>query len=111
MENLRRLRTAAGLTQKALAEKVGNGITQTQIYCYEYSNYFPSYETLIRLADILNTTVDYLIGRSNNPYQFETISESSLTVNEQSIIYQYRNYKDSKRRNLEMYMETLKDDK
>ena len=55
-----------------------NKITQTQIanavelsernYQYlEYGTIKPSYDTLLKLADYFDVSLDYLVGRTNNP--------------------------------------------
>lgn len=63
MKNLKALRTARGLTQAELAKKVG---TKTiNITRYENCQREADYATLIKVADILNTTTDYLIGRES----------------------------------------------
>ena len=64
--NLRKLREEAGMSQSALAEAVG--LSQQSINKYECSNVEPEIGTLIRIATILNTSVDYLIGRSTQRY-------------------------------------------
>ena len=57
-ERIKRLRTDAGLTQAALAERVG--LTYIQIGRYEKAKSRPSAQALTRLADALETTVDFL---------------------------------------------------
>ena len=60
---LRELRKAKKLRQADLA--AGVGVAQTTIANYEQHSRFPDEETLRRLADFLNTSLDYLLGRSN----------------------------------------------
>ena len=62
--NLRRLRKEARVSQKKLAEDIGT--SQQAINKYENHNIEPDIETLIRLADYFDTSVDYLIGREGN---------------------------------------------
>lgn len=57
-DKIKRLRQEKNWTQADLAEKVG--IHQKQISSYERSINTPSTEVLIRLAEILNVTLDYL---------------------------------------------------
>lgn len=62
---LRELRTVHGLSQKVIADYLG---CSTVVYSrYETGSREPSTETLERLADYYNVTVDYLIGKSNIP--------------------------------------------
>ncbi len=61
--NLKKLRTEHGYSQKALADLLG--ITQQAIYKYENLSVEPDIQTLIKIADIFNVSVDYLIGRES----------------------------------------------
>jgi len=64
MEFEKRLRSARmerGLTQSALADIIGISLRSYQ--CYEQGTRRPPYETLIALADELNLSLDYLLGR------------------------------------------------
>ena len=60
MVNLKKRRKQLGLTQKALAEAAG--VDQQSIYQYEVGKYEPSISTIKALAKALDTSVDYLIG-------------------------------------------------
>ena len=67
MENLRKLRKEKGLSAKALGEMVGKAeVTITQ---YEKGNRNPPKDTLALLADILETSTDYLLGKEKDPVQ------------------------------------------
>lgn len=61
---LRELRKERGLTQAELAKLLSIG--ESTISFYESGKRQPDYETLIRLADFFNVSVDYLIGRTDN---------------------------------------------
>ena len=56
------LREEKGLTQKDLAEKLS--LTPKAISFYELGSREPSGDALIRMAHILGTTTDYLLGNS-----------------------------------------------
>ncbi len=62
-ERLLEQRTLHHLTQCQLASKLN--ITQPSYIRYENGSSEPSIDTLIRLADIFDVTVDYLIGRTD----------------------------------------------
>lgn len=64
-ENLRRLRELRNITQEQLAEKAD--IARTMIGRYETTGQLPSLDTLVRLADALGTSTDYLLGRTDSP--------------------------------------------
>ena len=60
LENLRKLRTEAGVTQKQLADAIS--VSQQSINKYENHNIEPDIRTMILIADFFHTSVDYLIG-------------------------------------------------
>jgi len=62
---LRELRMMRGLRQKDLA--VALGLAQTTIANYEKKLRFPDENTLGRIADFFQTSLDYLLGRSDVP--------------------------------------------
>lgn len=57
---LKELRISKGFTQEKLGEKVH--VTKVSICCYEKNNRTPNIETLMDLADVLETTPNYLLG-------------------------------------------------
>lgn len=63
LENLKLLRSAAGISQKALAEAIG--VSQQSINKYENHNIEPDIATLSRIADYFHVSIDYLVGRTN----------------------------------------------
>lgn len=70
---LRELRKAKKLRQADLA--AGIGVAQTTIANYEQHSRFPDEGTLRRLADYLDTSLDYLLGRSELPFPPDQIVE------------------------------------
>lgn len=62
-ERLRLLREESDLTVEQLAEKLGT-VKQT-ISKYENGQREPKYETLLKIAEIFNVSIDYLFGRTN----------------------------------------------
>lgn len=60
-DNLRKARTASGLTQDELAEKIGLS-NRSAISQWECGNNTPEYGNLYKLCEILNIDVGYLMG-------------------------------------------------
>ncbi|MDQ0340233.1 transcriptional regulator with XRE-family HTH domain [Caldalkalibacillus uzonensis] len=60
-QRLRTLRKAKGLTQEELGRKVN--VTKVSISGYESGNRSPDMDTLKMLADALDVSIDYLLGR------------------------------------------------
>ena len=69
MMRIRELRKQKGMDGKTLAEKVG--VTPAAISNYELGQREPSYEMLLKIAEELDTTVDYLLEKTDNPSQFD----------------------------------------
>lgn len=63
MERMQELRKEAGLTLKQLGEAANKA--ESTISQYESGKREPDNETLIRIADILGCSVDYLLGRKD----------------------------------------------
>lgn len=61
-ERLKELRKQAGLTQVELAGKLG--IVQSSYADWERGKKKPTQENLVKIAQILNVSVDYLVGNS-----------------------------------------------
>lgn len=59
------LRKNQGLTQKQLANDIC--LSEIGIQNYEGRRRKPAYDVLISLADFFNVSLDYLVGRSDNP--------------------------------------------
>jgi len=62
-KRLRELRISRGFTQQKLADEVGVALRTYQ--CWEQGKHAPPFEVLIILADILNISTDYLLGRDD----------------------------------------------
>lgn len=62
-DRLRMLRRERGLTQKQLGEMIGVG--RTTISEYENGKIVPRQDGLVRLAEILNTSIDFLTGATS----------------------------------------------
>ncbi len=63
--NLKILRKKAGYTQIAVQMKTG--IEQALLSKFENGERVPPTETLIRLADFYNVSIDYILCRTDNP--------------------------------------------
>ncbi|MCR5478635.1 MAG: helix-turn-helix transcriptional regulator [Ruminococcus sp.] len=88
MKNLRKLRLEKGISQQQLAKEVW--VTQQSINKYENHNIEPDVETLIKLADYFNTSVDYLIGHTEVDHIIEHVEQYDLNDDEAALINHYR---------------------
>ncbi len=62
---LRDNRMEHGLTQQKFADALGIALRTYQ--CYETGSRMPSYPIIMKIADILDVSVDYLLGRTTCP--------------------------------------------
>lgn len=83
-DRLAELRKKRGLTQQQIADELSvNRVTYTN---WEKGNREPSFENLIKLAGILGTTSDYLLGKSDNNIDMHNIESELDTLTEEEII-------------------------
>jgi len=64
-QQLREQRKQRGLTQRAVAECLG--MVEQQYQAYELGRKKPTIDNLIILADYFDVSIDYLVGRTDNP--------------------------------------------
>lgn len=64
-DRLKQLRHQKSVTQKAVAQYLG--IAEVSLQRFEYGTSKPKLENLISLADYFNVSLDYLVGRTDNP--------------------------------------------
>jgi len=64
-EHLKSLRKVKGLSLSALGSIVG--VSNQAISLLEQGKRSPSFEVLIALADYFDVSLDYLVGRSDEP--------------------------------------------
>ena len=77
---LKQLRLDKPLRQEQVARLVG--VSKGAISAYETDMRQPSYDVLIRLANLYRVSVDYLLGRTDD----RTLDISGLTTHEAAMI-------------------------
>ena len=80
-ENLRKLRTERGLTQKELGDRVG--LSKAAVSKYENSLGYPSLDMLIKIAAFFGVSTDYLLGAASK----KTLDLSGLTDDQIGAVY------------------------
>lgn len=113
---LKELRKENNMTQRNLADKLG--VVRTAIANYETGRTIPDSETLNHLATILNTTTDYLLGRTDNP---SPISETEPSIDEEIAqimkdlgpdvtlqFYDLKGMSDEEKEDLKLFLQLLK---
>ena len=64
MNRFKELRIKRNITQVDLAKQID--VKQETISAYESGKAYPSADSLVKIADYLNTSTDYLLGRIND---------------------------------------------
>lgn len=82
---LREMRKKFNMRQEDLAQKIGVG--KSTIAGYEKGFRRPKLETINELADIFNTSSDYLLGLTENPSPKEPSKELSELFKEDDYTY------------------------
>lgn len=75
---LKELRSAVGLNQSEMAEKLGVSVSSYQKYEREKNSIMPSIEVLIKIAEFFGVSVDYLLGRENQSESDNITSKDSI---------------------------------
>ncbi len=89
IKRLKECRTEKGLTQKGLATQLNT--TQQTYSDYETGRTEPDSETLIKIADILAISIDYLLGRSDDFGNISVQTEGiQLTNEEEGLLNNFR---------------------
>ena len=91
------LRELADIKQKDLAESIG--VTKATMSKYENDINIPSADILSKMADVLNTSTDYIVGRTNylrrygngkiDKYSTENLFDMILKLNTENRIRIY----------------------
>jgi transcriptional regulator with XRE-family HTH domain len=87
-QRIRTLRVKKGLSQKVFAEMVGmRGATLSR---YENDKRLYQCDTLIKIADALDTSIDYLLGRTDISASIQRLTlDADASSNEISFIEAY----------------------
>lgn len=106
LKNLKLLRQATGISQRQLSEAIG--VSQQSINKYENHNIEPDIDTMIRIADYFQTSVDYLIGHTDIQRKIEIVQEYELNSNESKFIELYRTLTEHQQKCITAVMESYK---
>lgn len=63
-------------------------VSQETISAYENGKHYPSTSSLIKLRDIFQVSIDYILGLTEERYP--ATQKSDLSEDEQSLLYAYR---------------------
>ncbi len=105
VKNLKLLREEKGLSQQKLADMLN--ISQQAIFKYEKTANEPDISTLIKLSEIFDVTVDYLIGNSDTRERNTKRNPVMLTEQEATHIKLWRSLSDEIRNNIDVLISSI----
>ena len=88
MKNLKLLRNEKGVSQQKLADVIG--VNQQSIHRYEVGDYEPDIQTLSLMADFFDTSIDFLVGRTDIRRKIEPVEEYALNLDETKFVDEVR---------------------
>lgn len=88
VKKLKELRISAGISQQKLADVIL--VSQQSVNKYENHDIEPDINTLIKIADYFDVSVDYLIGRSNSESSPCQSTYKDISENEFNLIKMFR---------------------
>lgn len=102
---LKQLRENLGITQDELAKKLN--LTQSTIAYYENGRKMPTLENAIIIANLFNTSLDYLVGTSNCK-NTQNIKESQSTYCPNTLLDDISNLSPHSLKDLKDFIDFLK---
>lgn len=105
LPNLKKLRSEYGISQQKLADAIH--VSQPSINKYENHNIEPEFEILIRMADYFNTSVDYLIGHTDERQKIEPTQSWSLSREEADLLLCFRTLSPKEKQCIHIMLDTL----
>lgn len=103
---IKELRIEKKITQLQLS--IDLGVTQETISAYEHGRHLPSVTALIRMSDIFDASMDYIMGRSPVRHSFEKDSVS-LDIQRSELLSCYQRLGSKNKARLLSYAQGLLD--
>lgn len=107
LSNLKLLRKEYGVSQQLLADTLG--ISQQSVNQYENRDIEPDIATLSQMADYFETSIDYIVGRTDIRRKIERTLPYYLNDEEGDIVKDYRRLSVRQRRCVTQVIDTLLD--
>jgi len=105
LPNLKLLRQEYGISQQKLADATGG--SQQSINQYENHNIEPDIATLCAFAEYFNTSIDYIVGRTDVRRKIENTTEHYLNKTEAALIQKYRKMNPEQKNCIDTMADTL----
>lgn len=105
--NLKKIRNKKGLLQIKVAMDLN--VTQETISSYETGRVLPSSDMLINLANYYNTSIDYLLCRTEYDMPINRVKPNNVSDKDFIILNKINNLSTSDREKIEAYIDGLND--
>ena len=105
LPNLKTLRKEANISQQKLGDAVN--ISQQSINQYENQDVEPDIANLTKLADYFDTSIDYLVGRTDIRRKIEKTEEFDLNEQEATALRRYRSLSEKEKACIDLMLQTL----
>ena len=107
-EIIKNFRVENNLTQKKLAEMLH--LTANNVCEWEKGRSYPSYDVLIKIADMMKVSTDYLLGREDDFGNITVVGGAEpLPPAERELLADFRQLPDELRRLAKTYLKKLVD--
>lgn len=103
MKNMKKIIKSQNRSLTSLAVELE--VSQEAISQYISGKIHPKLETIVKMANLLNTSTDYLLDLTDDP----TKPDFSLNEKEHNIINLYRNLSDTEKIKVESYLAAIND--
>ncbi len=106
--NLRQIMDENNISQKQLSERTGIPASSIASW-YGKQSSSPSIEAVCKIADVLNVTVDYLVGRESEDGRIIIEERENLNVQERELVTEFRKLSVKKQSKVLGYISALSD--
>lgn len=107
LPNLKLLRKEYGISQQLLADTLG--ISQQSVNQYENREIEPDIATLSQMAEYFETSIDYIVGRTDIRRKIERTLPYYLNEDEEAVVRGYRALAPNQRQCVNHVIDTLLD--
>ena len=104
IKNLKKLRLEKGISQQLLADTIL--VSQQSVNKYENHNVEPDIDTLIRIADYFNVSLDFLIGRTDVREMADKLKMSDLGESETLLVNKFRTLNKNQQKCISLLIES-----
>ena len=106
LNNIKKLRIKRNITQVDLAKAIN--VKQETISAYESDKAFPSADALVKIANYLNTSSDYLLGRSEEDTPLTDFNFKDMNPKTYKMINNFIMLKDKQKDDVLWYSEAIR---